>query len=921
MGLFELIFGDHSTNEIKKLKPLVDKINELEPEISALSDEELKGKTQYFRDVIKERTEKEEKPEADVLDEILPEAFAVVRETAVRTLKMRHYDVQLIGGIVLHQGKVAEMRTGEGKTLVATLALYLNALSGQGAHLVTVNDYLAKRDADWMGPIFHFHDMKVGIIGHYEQFIFDPEAMREEEETETTVGKQLQFRLKKATRQEVYSADVTYGTNNEFGFDYLRDNMVVDIKQMVQRPLHYAIVDEVDNILIDEARTPLIISGQGDEVSEMYQQFARIVPKLKENADYNVDEKMKAVSLTEDGINHVESLLGLKNIYEERGIKTVHHLEEALKAQILFKKDRDYVVKNGEIVIVDEFTGRLMAGRRYSRGLHQAIEAKEGVEIKRESKTIATITFQNYFRLYEKLAGMTGTAETEAEELGTIYGLDVIVIPTNKPVIRDDRNDLIYKTEEGKFSAAADEIKNLHEKGQPVLVGTISVEKSEHLSDLLTRRGIPHNVLNAKNHEKESQIVAKAGQPGAVTIATNVAGRGTDIKLGDGVLEVGGLHILGTERHESRRIDNQLRGRAGRQGDPGSSQFFVSLEDDLMRIFGSDKIKSMMETFGFPEDQPIEHKMITGSIENAQKKVEGYNFDIRKSVVDYDDVMNKHRTAIYKKRRNILEKDDLQEELKEIIKDAVREIVMKHTAGPRDEWNLTEVNENMRAIAGHYYTDQDLGQYDNPEGIVDHLNELLITYHQQREEELTSEVMRRLEKLVMLRIIDNLWQDHLDEMDYLRTGVGLRGYGQRDPLVEYKEEAYKLYKELQYLINDQIAKTIFKVTIIKQPLAAPKGQEMRRPVPGMAQAGPPPGAQRSAAPPPQSTGATSPGPTSSGGTSVRTYSRSGAGMPPKPTEAAATGKVKTITREEPKVGRNDPCPCGSGKKYKKCCGK
>jgi len=910
MGIFDFIFGDHSANEIKKIRPLVDKINELEPEISALSDDDLRGKTQYFRELIKQKTEQEGQDEKNILMEILPEAFAVVRETAKRTIGLRHYDVQLIGGIVLHQGMVAEMRTGEGKTLVATLALYLNALSGKGAHLVTVNDYLAKRDADWMGPVFHFHEMKVGIIGHYEQFLYAPDALQEETETEETAGKQLQFKLKKATRQEVYAADITYGTNNEFGFDYLRDNMVIDLKQMVQRPLHYAIVDEVDNILIDEARTPLIISGQGDEVSEMYQQFARIVPKLKENADYNVDEKMKAVTLTEEGINHVESLLGLKNIYEERGIKTVHHLEEALKAEILFKKDRDYVVKNGEIVIVDEFTGRLMPGRRYSRGLHQAIEAKEGVEIKRESKTVATITFQNYFRLYEKLAGMTGTAETEAEELGTIYGLDVIVIPTNKPIVRDDRNDLIYKTEEGKFSAVADEIKILNEKQQPVLVGTISVEKSERLSDLLRQRGIEHNVLNAKNHEKESQIVAKAGQPGAVTIATNMAGRGTDIKLGDNVVEVGGLHIIGTERHESRRIDNQLRGRAGRQGDPGSSQFYVSLEDDLMRIFGSDKIKGMMETFGFPEDQPIEHKLLTGSIENAQKKVEGYNFDIRKSVVDYDDVMNKHRTAIYKKRRNILEKDDLQAELHEIIREAVGTIVNTHTAGPRDEWNLAEINENMKTIAGHYYTEQDLAQYDNPAGITDHLYDVLMSYLKQKEDELTPEVMRRLEKLVMLRIIDNLWQDHLDEMDYLRTGVGLRGYGQRDPLIEYKEEAYKLYKSLQEQINDSIAKTIFKVTIIKQPIQPPVGQEVKREAPAMAQA-----AARPDAPPP-------PNATAGQGTAVRTYTRSGAatGMPSR-TEAAPTGKMKTVTRDEPKVGRNDPCPCGSGKKFKKCHGK
>ncbi|MBU0647996.1 preprotein translocase subunit SecA, partial [Patescibacteria group bacterium] len=721
MSILKWIFGDPNVKEMKRIQPVVDRINELEEDIAKLSDEDLKGKTDYFKNVIKEKQEKGEEDEK-ILEDLLPEVFGVVREVARRTVQMRHFNVQLVGGIVMHRGKVAEMKTGEGKTLVATLPLYLNALMGKGCHLVTVNDYLARRDADWMGPVYHFLGMSVGVIQHRESFLFDPSMVEEKEETEDTRGKQLQFRLKKCTRQEAYNADITYGTNNEYGFDYLRDNMVVDLKQMAQRDLYYAIVDEVDNILIDEARTPLIISGPGAEVSQMYQQFARIVPKLAENADYNVDEKMKAVSLTEDGINHVEKLLGLKNIYEEQGIKTVHHLEEALKAQILFNRDKDYVVKNGEILIVDEFTGRLMPGRRYSKGLHQAIEAKEGVEIKRESKTIATITFQNYFRLYNKLAGMTGTAETEAEELGAIYNLDVVVIPTNKPIVRDDMNDLIYKSEEGKYNAVMEDIKMRHEKGQPVLVGTISVEKSEVLSDLLTRNGIPHNVLNAKHHEKESQIVSKAGERGGVTIATNMAGRGTDIKITDEIKELGGLHIIGTERHESRRIDNQLRGRAGRQGDPGSSQFFVSLEDDLMRIFGSDKIKSMMETFGFPENQPIEHKLITGSIENSQKKVEGYNFDIRKSVVDYDDVMNKHRGAIYKKRLNILHKDDLKEEMKEILKDAVREITNTHTTGPKNEWNLTEINENMKTIAGGYWQDEDLVGFENPEGIVDHIH-------------------------------------------------------------------------------------------------------------------------------------------------------------------------------------------------------
>jgi preprotein translocase subunit SecA len=906
MGFIELIFGDPSKKEIKRLQPLVNQINAFESELEKLSDEELAAKTDYFRQSVEERRKTGE-DDRKILDALLPEAYAVVREVSRRVLKMRHYDVQLFGGIVLHQGKITEMKTGEGKTLVATLPIYLNALLGKGCHLVTVNDYLARRDADWMGDIYHFLGMSVGVIQHDESFLFDPEAFEAQEETEETIGKQLAFRLRKCSRQQAYAADITYGTNNEFGFDYLRDNMVVEKEQMVQRELYYAIVDEVDNILIDEARTPLIISGPGDEVSEMYQQFARIVPKLKENADYTVDEKMKAVSLTEDGIVHLEKILGIKNVYEEKGIKTVHHLEEALKAHILFKKDRDYVVKNGEILIVDEFTGRLMPGRRYSRGLHQAIEAKEGVEIKRESKTIATITFQNYFRLYKKLAGMTGTATTEAEELHSIYKLDVVVIPTNMPVVREDKNDLIYKTVNGKFIAVAEDIKARQAKGQPVFVGTISVEKSEILSDMLTQVGVPHSVLNAKHHEKESQIVARAGEKGMVTIATNMAGRGTDIKLGPEVVELGGLHIIGTERHESRRIDNQLRGRSGRQGDPGSSQFFVSMEDDLMRIFGSEKIKGLMDTLGLPEDQPIEHKMLTGSIETAQKKVESYNFDIRKSVVDYDDVMNKHREAIYKRRREILHNQNLREAMLKIIQDAIGEMVRIHASGDQANWNLAEINENLRTVAGHYYSDQDLDKFDRPEQISSHLTELVAGYYEAKEKEITPEVMRQLEKLVMLRIIDNLWQDHLDEMDYLRTGVGLRGYGQRDPLIEYKEEAYKLYQQLIASINDQIAKTIFKVTIIKQPLAPVRGMAVKQDAPSLPLA----------APRPETTGM------AGGDTEVKTYQRSGgAGAPlPSETKAAPTGPTRTVTREDPKVGRNDPCPCGSGKKYKKCHGK
>ena len=805
MSIINKIFGDANEHYLKKLEPVVKKINSLEKEFESFSNEKLKEKTRELRERLKK---------GETLDSILPEAFAQVREAAKRVLGQRHFDVQIIGGIVLHQGKIAEMKTGEGKTLAATLPLYLNALEGKGAHLVTVNDYLARRDTVWMGQIYHALGLSVGCIAHDTAYVYDPAYQQANAETDSERDKVGGFRvvesyLRPCERKEAYEADITYGTNNEFGFDYLRDNMAYELNQQAQRGFNFAIVDEVDSILIDEARTPLIISAPDTESSKFYQEFARIIPQLDSKTDYQIDEKMKAVTLTESGINRVEKILGLNNIYEEKGMKYLRYLEQSLRAEVLFKRDRDYVIKDGQVIIVDEFTGRLMPGRRWSGGLHQAVEAKEGVYVNPESLTLASITFQNYFRMYKKLSGMTGTAATSAEEFDKVYKLEVIVIPTNKPMKRKDLPDRIYKTTEGKFKAVVREIKQRHELGQPVLVGTTSIERNEYLGKLLEREGVPHQILNAKQHEKEGQIIAQAGRLGQVTIATNMAGRGVDIILGgnpvdekeaEKIKELGGLHIIGTERHEARRIDNQLRGRAGRQGDPGSSQFFISLEDDLMRIFASDRIKSLMTALKIPEDQPIEARLVSGAIESAQEKIEGMNFDLRKHILDYDDVMNKHREIFYRKRVEVLQKaqeDGLRSQILEMIKK-------------------------------QGYKEED---------------------YRKKETELGSERMRQVEKVVFLRILDMLWLEHLENMDYLRDSVRLRAYGQRDPLVEYKSEGHKMFQELLKRIEVGVANTVLKVSLTERPQ-----QEM--PV--------------------------------------------------------------TISAKKEKVGRNDPCPCGSGKKYKKC---
>ena len=793
MSILDKIFGDANEAYLKKLQSVIEKINSFEPVFEKFSSEQLREKTKEF----KQRLVKGES-----LDNILPEAFALVREAGKRTLNQRHFDVQMIGGIVLHQGKIAEMKTGEGKTLAATLPLYLNALEGKGAHLVTVNDYLARRDTIWMGQIYDLLGLSVGCITHEAAYVYDSQ-FQEKDQVRDELGsfKIIEDFLRPVERKEAYLADITYGTNNEFGFDYLRDNMAYDLKDQVQRDFNYAIIDEVDSILIDEARTPLIISSPSQESTEKYYHFARIIARLKEKENYEIDEKMKAVTFTEEGQNKIIKALDW-DPWLENDISTTHQLESALRAKTLFQRDRDYVVKNGQIIIVDEFTGRLMPGRRWSAGLHQAVEAKEGVEVQQESRTFATITFQNYFRLYKKLAGMTGTAATSAEEFDKVYGLDVITVPTNKPMVREDSPDKVFKNLNGKFEAVVKEIKEKHQKGQPILVGTVSIEKNEYLGRLLEKEGIPHQILNAKQHEKEGEIIAQAGRQGAVTIATNMAGRGVDIILGGNppdleeqkkVIELGGLHIIGTERHEARRIDNQLRGRSGRQGDPGSAQFFVSLEDDLMRIFGGDKIKALMETLKIPEDQPIEAKMISKAIESAQAKVEGMNFDLRKHVLDYDDVMNKHREVFYRKRRQMLEKPPILE----IIKKA----------------GFTEAD------------------------------------YQKREKEVGEENMRQLEKLVCLQVLDAFWVEHLENMEYLRDSVRLRAYGQQDPLVEYKTEGHKMFKRLLEAIDTTIANTILKAELKFHP----------RPV---------------------------------------------------------LGKLG-----RKKIGRNDPCPCGSGKKYKKCHGR
>ncbi|MCX6806628.1 MAG: preprotein translocase subunit SecA [Candidatus Berkelbacteria bacterium] len=875
---------DSNEKEINRVKPIVEKINSLEPQIEKLKDEQFKDKTEEFKKRLNPPA-----GEGETLDDLLPEAFALVREAAKRTLGQRHFDVQLIGGIVLHQGKIAEMKTGEGKTLVATLPLYLNALSGKGSHLVTVNDYLAKIGVQWMGPIYDLLGLSVSTTSHEKSYLF------ERREKEIKFGEE--FNLKPCTRKEAYQADITYGQNNEFGFDYLRDNMVYSLNDIAQTQHNFVIVDEVDSILIDEARTPLIISAPAEESAKLYQTFARIVPNLKEKEDYSVDEKLRAVSLTDAGISKVEKMLGLKNLYTEGGVTLVHHLENALKAMCLFKLDKDYVVKDGEIIIVDEFTGRLLPGRRYSEGLHQAIEAKEGVEIKRESDTLATISFQNYFRMYEKLAGMTGTAATEAEEFYKIYKLEVISVPTNKPMIRKDFSDKIYKTEEAKFKAVVEDIKEKNKKGQPVLIGTISIEKNEMLDQMLDRAGVPHEILNAKNHEREAKIIAQAGKKGAVTLATNMAGRGVDIILGgnspnqkqrEEIVKLGGVYVIGTERHESRRIDNQLRGRSGRQGDPGSSLFYASLEDDLMRIFGGDRIKSMMEMMKFPDDMPIEHNLINRSIEQAQKKVEGQNFDIRKHLLEYDDVMNKHREVVYKKRKEILSKDNLKEDVLGLIEETLGKIINIHQDSPK------EIIENLKVIfPPTELVVKAIGDFEkSPESISqEKLIELARKTYEEKEAGLGNETMRQVERVVYLRTIDSLWIQHLNAMEELREAIGLRGWGQRDPLVEYKHEAYNLFQRYQSAVASSIVNAIYKVEV-RMPAQA---EFEKRPIQEK-------GADESMA---------------GGG-----FSGFEKNPPAGGKTLAERGGVKErnqVVRSGPKVGRNDPCPCGSGKKYKKCC--
>ncbi len=923
--LLRKVFGTKHERDVKRLQPNVVAINALEPQLKTLDDAALRAKTAEFRKRLEDG--------ADV-DDVLAAAFAVCREAARRALGMRHFDVQLIGGMVLHEGKIAEMATGEGKTLVATLPAYLNSLTGRGVHIVTVNDYLAKRDAQWMGPVYQALGLSVGVIQHEASFLYDPRFVTPDVRMTA---------LRPCSRPEAYRADITYGTNNEFGFDYLRDNMRFYREELVQRELHYAIVDEVDSILVDEARTPLIISGPAEESTELYYKIDRIIPKLKRAAtivegklseveatkegDYIVDEKSKAVALTEAGIASCERLLTVDNLYDPNNIDVLHHIQQALRAHALYKRDVDYVVKDGQVIIVDEFTGRMMPGRRWSDGLHQAVEAKEAVRIERENQTLATITFQNYFRMYDKLAGMTGTAETEAEEFAKIYKLDVVVIPTNRPLTRVNNPDVVYKTEREKFNAVVEDIIERHGRGQPVLVGTISIEKSERLSTLLKKRGVRHEVLNAKYHEREAEIVAQAGRQSAVTIATNMAGRGTDILLGgnpdflskellrkkgldpatapaearqaalvearritepehEQVVATGGLHIVGTERHESRRIDNQLRGRSGRQGDPGSSRFYLSLEDDLLRIFGSQRIQRIMDRLGMEEGEPIEHKLVTRAIATAQKRVENHNFEIRKHLLEYDDVMNKQREIVYGMRRQILDGANQTDTIAEWIEDLVP-VTLDSFAGPAvhpEEWDLAGLNEalfqqfDVRIPASAY---QEVTSRDG-------LNELVLdavkSRYVDRERELGEELMRALERHEMLIVIDTQWKDHLLSIDHLKEGIGLRGYGQRDPLTEYKKEAFDLFQDMAERVKAAVVERLFKVQVVREaPMAMPTltaradTQESRGEMPSV------------------------------GGEAPRAVPLA---APPRPAPRTATGD---------KVGRNDPCPCGSGKKYKKCC--
>jgi preprotein translocase subunit SecA len=883
MAFLKTLF-DGNEREVVRLRKTVVATNAFEPAIAALSDEELRAKTVEF---------KERLAQGEVLDDMLPETFAVCREAGKRAIGMRHFDVQIMGGQVLHEGKVAEMKTGEGKTLVATLAVYANALLGRGVHLVTVNDYLAKRDAEWMGPLYEFLGLTVGVIQHD---------------------------LEPAQRRAAYECDITYVTNNEVGFDYLRDNMAWRIEDMVQRELNFAIVDEVDSILIDEARTPLIISGHGQDATDLYAKFAQIVPRLVKDEDFTVDEKAHAVPIAEKGVAKVERMLGVSNLYDQRNLELTHQLNAALKAWNLFHRDQQYIVKEGEVIIVDEFTGRLMYGRRYSDGIHQAIEAKEGLTVRSEDQTLATITFQNYFRLYKKLAGMTGTAKTEEREFRDIYGLDVVIIPTNRAVARRDIADIVYKSEPAKFEAVVDEIVEEHSKGRPVLVGTRSIEKSERLATILRRRGVECNVLNAKYHEKEAEIIKDAGQVAAVTIATNMAGRGVDIKLGDGVAEMGGLHIIGTERHESRRIDNQLRGRAGRQGDPGSTRFYVSLEDELMRLFGAERIQSIMNAVGFTDETPIEANLITRSIERAQSKVENHNYEIRKQVLEYDDVMNKQREVIYAERRRILAGESVRDFMLQTLKDKVDQAVDQNA--PENvhpsEWDLQEILNELEVIfpVADKMPLEELEKLDR-EAMRVRLNEIGVEAYENKERELTPELMRVVEtKYIMLPIIDRLWVDHLYVMDALKTGIGLRGYGQKDPRVEYEKEAYEIFEDLKGNIADEALKAAFHVVVETQDPNALTAESFPGVADGMPNFEPiPNGALAPLQQPDTQQSRIDPnfaaqllGPPPGGERPRDLHTNRDDESPRKPTRAGE------------KVGRNDLCPCGSGKKFKRCHG-
>ena len=892
MAFLKTLF-DGNEREVAKLRRFAERVNALEPEISALDDAALAAKTPEFRERL---------AAGGTLDSMLDEVFAVAREAGKRTLGMRHFDVQLMGGMVLHEGKVAEMKTGEGKTLVATLPVYANALLGRGVHVVTVNDYLAKRDAEWMAPLYTFLGLSIGVIQHD----LDNEA-----------------------RRAAYRCDITYVTNNEVGFDYLRDNMAWQIEDMVQRDLFYAIVDEVDSILIDEARTPLIISGQGQDATELYAKFAQIVPRLKKDEDFTVDEKAHAVPIMEAGVAKVEKMLGISNLYDQRNLELTHQLNAALRAHNLFHRDQQYIVKEGEVIIVDEFTGRLMYGRRYSDGIHQAIEAKEGLKVRSEDQTLATITFQNYFRLYEKLAGMTGTAKTEEREFRDIYGLDVIVIPTNRAIARRDLGDIVYKSENAKFEAVIDEIIAEHKKGRPVLVGTRSIEKSERLAAMLRRKGVECSVLNAKYHEQEAQIIKDAGQPGTVTIATNMAGRGVDIKLGENVATAGGLHIIGTERHESRRIDNQLRGRAGRQGDPGTTRFYVALEDEIMRLFGAERIQGIMDRVGFTDETPIEARMISASIERAQSKVENHNYEIRKSVLEYDDVMNKQREVIYAERRRVLEGQSLRPFFLDTLRSKVEDAVNENAPDERHptEWDLPEILNELDMVfpVKQRISVEELEKLDRAE-MIEKLNAAGVEAYEAKEAEISPEIMRFVEsRYIMLPIIDRMWVDHLYVMDALKTGIGLRGYGQKDPRVEYEKEAYEIFEDLKNNIADEAIKAVFAVKIERQeeppPEAAPPPQVPQHPgfepLPSGAIDPQPSGANGAT----NGSVATAPQRTLDDETAAKLLGP----VPAKPRSQVHTNRgdeapAKPAARTADKVGRNDLCPCGSGKKYKRCHG-